>query len=66
MNAFVSLIYFQVDFSSGRFIRIDLQGAGAAITLQAHGADFKNSEGLCGNFDSISINDLTDIKSWMR
>ena len=45
---------------------MDLQGVGAAVTLQAHGADFKNSEGLCGNFDSISINDLTDIKSWMR
>ena len=56
----------QVDFPSGRFIRIDIQPKGFSLTLQTLGMDFKNSEGLCGNFDGIPLNDLSDVQIWKR
>ena len=47
-------------------MRLDIQSHGFVLTLQALGMDFKNSEGLCGNFDGISINDLSDLNMWSR
>ena len=51
-------INFQVNFPSGRFLRIDFQSMGMGITLQALGQDFNNSKGLCGNFNGIRDDDI--------
>ena len=54
-------INFQVNFPSGRFLRIDFQSMGMGITLQALGQDFNNSKGLCGNFNGIRDDDISFI-----
>jgi hypothetical protein len=48
----------QVHFSSQRFLRVDVESWGLSLTLQAIGADFGRTAGLCGDFDGDAFNDF--------
>ena len=47
-----------MEFSSHRFLRVDIENWGMSLTLQGIGADFEQTSGLCGNFDGKPGNDL--------
>jgi len=58
LQSFVPYYFWQVEFSSHRFLRLDVESWGMSATLQGIGSDFDRSLGLCGNFDGNPANDF--------
>lgn len=48
----------KVELASKRFLRIEVEMWGISLSLQGIGADFRQSRGLCGNFDGSPVNDF--------
>ena len=59
IQTIISFLYFQIDFPSGRFFRVDFHRfTGLSVTLQVLGQDFNTSHGICGNFNGLRDDDI--------